>query len=194
MKDYFVTLAAVVFVIGCARLSVQGAKEPIKVDISMRLDVYQHVEKDIDAIESMVSGEKNRDKGKPEGKQSLLRILVNNAYAQEGLSPEVEQAALRRKNRIDELYAFEEKGIVGENKLGMVELRDSSQRSDSVNQLINAENNDRMVIYKSVADKNNTSIEDVQKLYAKRLQNDTPAGTPIEVLNPSSGSYEWKIK
>ncbi|MFH0790538.1 MAG: DUF1318 domain-containing protein [Candidatus Omnitrophota bacterium] len=194
MKDYFVTLAAVVFVIGCARLSVQGAKEPIKVDISMRLDVYQHVEKDIDAIEGIVSGEKNKNKGKPDGKQSLLGIFMNNAYAQEGLSPEVEQAALRRKDRIDALYALEKSGAAGENKLGMVEIRDSSGVSDSVNQLINSENSDRLVIYKSVADKNNTSLEDVQKLYAKRLRNDAPAGTPIEVLNQSSGSYEWKVK
>jgi len=32
--------------VGCAKVQVQAPKEPIKVDISMRLDVYQHVEKD----------------------------------------------------------------------------------------------------------------------------------------------------
>lgn len=191
MKHFFITLAAVVFVIGCAKLSVQGAKEPIKVDISMRLDVYQHVEKDIDAIEGIVSGEKgkNENKGKLDDKQSFLEIFIGNAYAQEGLGAEVEQAALRRKDRIDELYALESKGIIGENKSGMVELKDSSAGDGSVNQLISAENSDRMVIYQLVAGKNNTSLDDVRKIYAKRLQSGAPAGTPIE-----SPSGEWKIK
>lgn len=191
MKHFFITLAAVVFVIGCAKLSVQGAKEPIKVDISMRLDVYQHVEKDIDTIEGIVSGEKgkNENKGKLDDKQSFLGIFIGNAYAQEGLGAEVEQAALRRKDRIDELYALESKGIIGENKSGMVELKDSSAGDGSVNQLISAENSDRMVIYQLVAGKNNTSLDDVRKIYAKRLQSGAPAGTPIE-----SPSGEWKIK
>lgn len=191
MKRFIITLAAVVFVIGCAKLSVQGTKEPIKVDISMRLDVYQHVEKDIDAIEGIVSGEKgkNEDKDKLNDKQSFLRIFISNAYAQEGLGLDVEQAALRRKNRVDELYALESKGIIGENKSGMVELRDSSAGGGSVDQLISAENSDRMVIYQSVAGKNNTSLEDVRRIYAKRLQNDAPTGTPVESLGG-----EWKIK
>ena len=41
---------------GCASVQVNAPKEPIKMDISMRLDVYQHVVKDIDDIESIVAG------------------------------------------------------------------------------------------------------------------------------------------
>jgi len=192
MKNFFLALTALIFIFGCARVSVQGSKEPIKVDISMRLDIYQHVEKDIDAIESIVSG--SRDKNKPDDKQGFLEFLVSSAYAQEALSPEVEQAALRRKDRIDELYAQEAKGVIGENKMGLVEVRDSSQADSSVNQLIEAENNDRMIIYKSVAAKNNTSVKEVQELYVKKLRDNAPSGTPVEVLNESTGAYEWKTK
>jgi hypothetical protein len=34
----------------------------------------------------------------------------------------------------------------------------------------------------------------VQRLYAKRLQNDAPAGAPIEVLNEATSQASWKTK
>ncbi len=187
MKKIVLISVFIILAVGCARLSVQGSKEPIKVDITMRLDVYQHVEKDIDAIEGIISGAK--DKPKTGDKQSFLSNFITSAYAQEGLSPEVEQAALRRKDRINELRALESKAIVGENKSGLVEARDLSQTTSAVKQIIDAENSDRIIIYKAVAAKNNTSLEEVQKIYAKRLQSDAPSGTPIEVFNEG-----WKVK
>ncbi|HOW35093.1 MAG TPA: DUF1318 domain-containing protein [Candidatus Omnitrophota bacterium] len=188
MKRFLLVLAIAAFSLGCARVSVQGTKEPIKVDIAMRLDIYQHVEKDIDAIENIVSG--SQEKSKPADDQSFLEFFVNTAYAQESLSPEVEQAALRRKDRVNELRTLEAQGAIGENKSGMVEARNSSGDS----QLIAAENSDRMTIYKSLAAKNGTSVDEVGRLYAKRLQSDAPAGTPIEIPNGTTGAYEWKIK
>jgi len=52
-------------------------------DISMRLDVYQHVVKDIDAIEGIVAG--SSDKTESKDKRSFLSFVVSNVYAQEGL-------------------------------------------------------------------------------------------------------------
>jgi len=192
MRIIFFVLLALFFGLGCARVKVEAPKEPIKVDISMRLDIYQHVEKDIDAIESIVSGSKENKKAVD--KQGLLRISIKEVYAQEALSPEVEQAALRRKDRLSQLSLWEEKGVVGENKAGLVEIKNSEGLDVAVTQIIDAENSDRMIIYQSVAKKNNTSVEEVQKIYAKRLQGSAPSGTPIEVLNQATGSYEWKIK
>lgn len=193
MKNFLLILSAVVITFGCARLSVQGPKEPIKVDITMRLDVYQHVENDIDAIEGIVSGAK--DKAKPSDKHSFLSNFISLAYAEEArMNPEVEQAALRRRDRANELYSLEAKGIAGENKSGMVEARDALQATGEVKKLIDAENSDRSIIYNAVAAKNSTSVDEIQKIYAKRLQNDAPAGAPLEVLNSVSGSYEWKVK
>ena len=51
-----------------------------------------------------------------------------------------------------------------------------------------------MIIYKEIAASNMISVEEVQKLYATRLQEDAPSGTPIEVYSESSGSYQWKVK
>ncbi len=193
MKSLAIIFIAVVLCFGCARVSVQGSKEPIKVDIAMRLDIYQHVKSDIDAIENIVSGPK-QDKPDVLDKQSLLGLFIKDVYAQEGLSPEVERAALRRKDRINELYSLEGSGVIGENRMGLVEARDPSRLTASTQKLIQEENNDRMIIYNSIAEKNKTSLDSVQRLYAKRLSGDAPAGAPIETLNEASGSYEWKIK
>jgi len=192
MKILILLLTSVIVAAGCARVLVQAPKEPIRVDISMRLDIYQHIEKDIDEIENIVSGssEKPQSKASP----NILNFFVKEAYADEGLSPQVEQAALRRRDRRSQLFSWEEKGVVGENKVGLAEVRILDQVSDATQKLIEAENSDRMLIYQAVARKNGTSVEEVQKLYAKRLHADSPSGTPIEVFNEANGSYEWKIK
>jgi uncharacterized protein YdbL (DUF1318 family) len=158
----------------------------------MRLDIYQHIQKDIDAIEDIVSGSPKETK--PSQKQSLLDYFIVPTYAQEVLSPEVEQAALRRKDRLAELSSWLQKGVVGENKSGLLEIKNALTSDDYLKQLVKAENNDRMIIYESLAKKNNTSVQEIQKLYAQKLQEKALSGTPIEVFNASSGTYEWKIK
>jgi len=169
--------------LGCARVSVQAPKDPIKVDISMRLDIYQHVQNDIDEIENMVTG----SAGSSKGPRSFLRnFLVTEAYADEGLSPEVRQAALRRKERYSELVALEEQGIIGENKSGLIEVRKVGAK---IAFPITEENNDRMIIYQAVAEKNGSPVGEVQKIYAKRLQSHAPSGTPIEIEGQG-----WTIK
>jgi uncharacterized protein YdbL (DUF1318 family) len=192
MKAILVLILGVVFILGCARVRVEAPKEPIKVDITMRLDVYQHVQKDIDAIEGIVSGSEKPTQ--PSDKQSLLNYLIFNAYAQEDLAPDVKEAALRRKDRVSELVSWQEKGVIGENKSGLLEIRNSNASGVSLEQLVKAENEDRMIIYKALAAKNNTTIEEIQKIYAGRLQEKASQGTPIEVLNQSTGAYEWKVK
>lgn len=192
MKRVVFFIVAGLVLLGCARVKVEGSKEPIKLDISMRLDVYQHVEKDIDAIEDIVSGSK--DKNSSGDSRSLLNYFVATAYAQEDLSPQVEEAALRRKERRPELISLEEKGVIGENKSGLVEIRLAGSNDSSTEKLVEAENKDRMFIYEQLAQKNASSLEEVQKLYAKRLQENAPVGTPIEVLDEASGVYKWQLK
>lgn len=180
-------LAGIIVCFGCARVRVEGTKDPIKVDITMRLDVYQHVQKDIDDIENVVSG--GVPAAKTAGQQSFLSRFITLSYAEDSLDPEVEAAALRRKDRRAELASWQEKGIAGENNIGLVEIRQRGTETAAVEELAAAENKDRMIIYQAVAEKNGTGVEDVQSLYARRLQSDAPPGTPVEM---SDGS--WKIK
>ncbi len=186
MKKLWIIFFILVAFFGCARVRVEAPKEPIKLDISMRLDIYQHVAKDIDAIEDIVSGSESKTAPGKEG--SMLDTLVTEAYAQDSFGPEVEKAAYSRKDRKSQLISLETDGVLGENKLGMVEARGSAD--PSIKALMDAENNDRMVIYKAIAAKNGISVEEVQKMYAKKLQDSANPGAPVEVLNESSGQYE----
>jgi len=191
-KNILIVMLGVVFCLGCARVRVEGSKEPIKVDISMRLDVYQHVQKDINAIEDIVSGSGNNTT--PADKQSMLDYFVSSAYAQEELDPQVEQAALRRKARREEIASWQQKRVLGEDKAGLLQIRVPEASNAALEQLVAAENADRMTIYNALAKKNQTSVQSIQELYAERLQRDAPAGTPIEVVNAASGTYEWMLK
>ena len=166
MKKIFIALIVLVAFFGCARVRVEAPKDTIKLDISMRLDVYQHVAKDIDAIDDIVAG----NEAMPlKGKQgSMLDLFVKDAYAQESLSPEVEQAAYSRRDRRTQLISLEENGVVSENNLGLVEIRGDADYS--IRALVDAENSDRMIIYKAIAAKNGVSVGEVQQIYAKKIQ------------------------
>ena len=190
MKTLFMVLVSFILAVGCARVQVEAPKEPIKIDISMRLDIYQHVQKDIDEIENIVSGASEEPQSKAD--QYLLDFFIKEAYAADGLSPEVGQAAVRRRDRRAQLVSWQAKGVIGENRVGLVEIRDPGAADASVKALVSAENSDRMIIYQRLAEKNGTSVDEVQKLYAQRLQADAASGTPIEA--PIGSGYEWKIK
>ncbi len=183
MKEFLVVVASAVFLAGCAHITVDAPKEPIKLDVTMRLDIYQHIQSDIDDIENMVSG--SGKKAQAKDKHSFLELLITNAYAQEGLGAQVQEAVERRKARRDELIALEESGAIGENSSGMVVVKKPAGNAAA---LVSAENADRKAIYQAVADKNGSSADEVAALYAKRLQNDAPSGTPIE----TDGG--WQIK
>jgi uncharacterized protein YdbL (DUF1318 family) len=188
IKSLLLMLIAAAIGFGCARVNVGGAKDPIKVDIAMRLDIYQHVQKDIDSIENIVAGDKAKADKKPLN-QSWLNFAETEAYAQDGLSPDVEQAALQRKDRRSSLDSWEARGVVGENKSGLVEIRGPNQADSAVKDLVRAENADRMIIYRSLARKYNEPLEQIEKVYAEKLAAQAPSGTPVESLNG-----EWKIK
>ena len=110
------------------------------------------------------------------------------------MSPEVENAALRRKERYDKVMALLKQGTIGENHTGLLELRDEKAADASVEKLLAKENGDRMLIYKALAQKNDTSVEDIQKVYAQRLQKDAPTGAPIEIFSKVDNAYVWKQK
>src|SRR5271170_847562 len=161
MRSFLLLVSGVFLFIGCAHVKLEAPQEPIKLDVSMRLDIYQHIESDINQIENKVDAS---SKPRVSDKQSLLDYFVTDAYAQE-LSPEVESAVTRRQARHMALFSWEQKGIVGENASGLVEIRGS--QNEMIQGLVSNENNDRMIIYRALADENGTSVKAIQNLYAK---------------------------
>ena len=174
------------FLLGCARVTVD-AKQPIKLDVTMRLDIYQHVAKDVTAIEDMISAPNTAGAASgTQGKTSLLSFGVKEAYAQEesDYPSDVKAAIERRKERRPALTSFEAKGAIGENARGLVEVKNASAGSD-VSSIAQEENSDRNIIYNYVSSKNGAAQDETGKLFAKRIQADVPQGTPIEAPDGS---------
>lgn len=180
---------ALFFLLGCARVNLT-AKEPIKLDVTMRLDIYQHVAQDADEIENMISAPA-AEKRAASDKTSWLMFGVQEVYAQEdGSYPADVQAAIdARKDRRQILLAWESKGVIGENAAGFAEVRDPAAADSSVFSYVSAENADRQIIYEYVARKNGTESSETGKVFAKRIQVDVPGGTPIQ-----SSDGNWIIK
>jgi uncharacterized protein YdbL (DUF1318 family) len=158
----------------------------------MRIDVYQHIQKDIDAIEGIVSG--SGSEASSTGPQSMLDVFIGTAYAQDELDAAIKEAALRRKGRLAELQQLMAQGVIGEDKFGLLTVVGTGAASSGVEDLVAEENADRMTIYEELARKNSSPLEAIQELYASRLQSDAPPGTPIEVLDKATGTSEWKKK
>lgn len=175
---------ALLFLLGCARVNIES-KKPIKLDVTMRLDIYQHVAKDVTAIEDLISAPK------PENaavlpKTSLLFLGVEEAFAEEegGYPADVKVAIDARKARRNILVSLESQGVIGENIRGLVEVKDTSSGGEA-SELVRDENSDRKKIYAYVASKNGVSEEETAKMFAQRIQTDAPQGTPVEQVNGS---------
>ena len=179
MKFIWILAGASALGFGCARVEVQAPKDPIKMDISMRLDVYQHVAKDIDDIENIVSG-------KTPAQHAFASFLVQTAYAGD-LDPSVEEAALRRRDRKAQVEALLSQGVLGEDNRGLLAVRGAVDAA--AEQTVAAENTDRTLIYGALAKKNGTSVGEIQKVYSERLHGNAPVGAPIQ-----SPDGAWTVK
>jgi uncharacterized protein YdbL (DUF1318 family) len=168
---------------GCARVDVGGTEKPIKVDVTMRVDVYQHVVKEIDGIEDMVRSE---EPAKTEEPQSFLNLFCSSAWAAD-FSPQVQEAVSGRKARLSRINQLLSQGVIGENNQGVLTIRKSAD-SETEN-LVSAENIDRETIYQDLALRNNASIDEIRIIYAEKMQVLAPAGSSIQ-----DASGNWKIK
>ncbi len=188
-KGLVVKLSLVLFVfLGCARVSIDS-KEPIKVDVTMRLDIYQHVNKDVDSIENLISGTASEEPKEAALKTSFFLLGVQAAYAEDAVDypADVMQAIESRKDRRDKLTVLEAEGVIGENFNGLVELK--GRGGDIVLSIVSEENRDRRKIYEFVAKKNGVSYEETARISARRIQGDAPTGTPVE-----SAAGVWSVK
>ncbi|MDD5610081.1 MAG: DUF1318 domain-containing protein [Candidatus Omnitrophica bacterium] len=182
-----------VFTMGCSPKVRFESTKPIKIDVSMRIDVYQHVAKQADFIENQI--ESTEPAQNPQAKPQSFLNLTSIAYAQEELSPKIKGAVDSRKARVSYLRDWESKGVIGENHRGFVEVRNSAaagSNMSNVQQIIADENKDRQVIYKDISENNGISVEEAGIAYAPRIQQGAPGGTPIEI--EANGKYQWTTK
>lgn len=177
----------VIFIIlilfGCAKLSVETTK-PIKVDISMRVDVYQHVVKDVESIEDQIYGNKEKQ----------LNFIFGSSivYAQD--SSNVDAAIQRRKDRASEIEGYFAKGYIGENKDALLEDISGSIPADiraRIKSLITQENKDREILHQSTAKKNSVNVSEVRKIFFQNHYKRAPSGWWFQVYDEQSASFKW---
>jgi len=185
MKKVFFILLAIAL-ISCAKVNLQTS-QPLKVDINMRVDVYQHVAKDVESIQNQIYGSTP--------KQINAILLMNEAYAQE-YSSDVTAAIERRKARRDTIERYFAKGYIGEDKDAYLQYVTKenilSDIKNAVESAIAEENADRSTIYKAIAQKNGVGVSETSKVFFDDDYKRAPNGYWFEVYE--GGRYIWKQK
>lgn len=159
--------AAVLFALaGCKGIGVDLAtSQPIKVDVNVKLDVYQHTDP---------------------GAQK------KTAAASDALPPDVK---LRRKNRMGEVQSLKDSRAVGENHLGLLEIRQQppGEYGDYTKKLVDDENKDRTAIMQELVRTGNLKLDEVQKQQAELSAKLAYNGEWIEAQQ-ANGSWLWVQK
>ncbi|MDX9702134.1 MAG: DUF1318 domain-containing protein [Candidatus Auribacterota bacterium] len=196
-RSFFVSCVALTLLYaGCTQHTIKVEQEkPLRVDVNMRIDVYQHVLEQANTIEDMV----NQPGGHSFFRGVIRRLAVldfaSSAYAQSSaqFSDEVMKAIEGRRQRRDQIVEWGSKGVIGENNSGFVELYAPSGLPGSqlaeLRQMIDQENRDRLVIYTDLSRGEGTTPEEVGKVYSIKLHKNAPEGMPIQ-----TATGEWIIR
>jgi len=153
--------ATALFLTACAGPTVNLATpQPIKVDIAMRLDVYQHT--------------------KEASKKSTSSVATS-------IDP-----AEARRNRMADIQTFKNSRLVGEGRDALLAIRVETpgDYGDFIRKTVDAENADRMALMKSDAEKQKTSLPQIQTKQASLAAKLAFKGEWIEVVK-DDGSAEW---
>lgn len=157
------TAATALLLASCAAPTVNLATpQPIKVDIAVRLDVYQHT--------------------KETAKKSAL--------ATTSLDP-----AEARRKRMADIQTFKNSRLVGEGRDALLSIRveTAGDYGDFIRKTVDAENADRMVLLKSEAERQKTSLPQVQSKQADLAAKLAFKGEWIEVVkDPDSPTWIQK--
>ena len=155
------TTATALFLTACAVPTVNLATpQPIKVDIAMRLDVYQHA--------------------KESSKKSTSSVSTATDPAE------------ARRNRMADIQTFKNSRLVGEGRDALLAIRVETpgDYGDFIRKTVDAENADRMALMKSDAEKQKTSLPQIQIKQASLAAKLAFKGEWIEVVK-DDGSAEW---
>jgi uncharacterized protein YdbL (DUF1318 family) len=105
------------------------------------------------------------------------------------MTPEVKEALEGRKGRFNELKVLKADGVAGENNRGYVEFFGDA---DDAEALVNAENEDRKVVYLAIVEQNQlgeAALATVEGVFAGVQRDKAVAGEKIQ--NPSG---DWVKK
>lgn len=115
-------------------------------------------------------------------------VLAEGAYDIKEMTPEVKSALEGRRGRFEQLRELKAKSVVGENNRGYVEALGSDADAKAV---VDAENSDRRLIYKTIEQQNNLSdaLSTIEKVFAQVQRDKASAGDKIQ---DESGNWVTK--
>jgi uncharacterized protein YdbL (DUF1318 family) len=139
--------------------------DPVKVDLNMRVDVYQHPDANVQK-----------------------RVAGAQPVA-------TEDAQTRLRNRMGEVQVLKNNRIVGESGQGLLEIRNKppGEFGEYVQRIVEAENKDRAALMQEIAQKKNLALGEVQRQRAELARNKAFSGEWIEIPQ-SDGTFVWKQK
>ena len=113
---------------------------------------------------------------------SLLKGPIPSVMAQyeiKELTPELKIALDGRRARRDQLNELKQKGVLGENNHGYVEVIADSSEARSV---ADAENHDRKIIYETIAKQHNLSgaMDTIESVFAQEQRDRARPGDKIQ--------------
>lgn len=111
-------------------------------------------------------------------------VIPRGAFAEgkydiKEMTPEVKSALENRRERFNQLKDLKSKGIVGENNRGYVEVLSNDSSSAG---LVEQENSDRRLIYKTIESQNNLSgaLGTIEKVFAQVQRDKASSGDKIQ--------------
>ena len=157
------------------------------------------------AADKIVDDIRAKDKEAPAEKtvppsSSLDYIFgVKPAYAEVNIdvsTPAIRGIKESIKNRYAQLKTFYDKGAIGENNKGLIEVKDMAglnlQERGLVNKLIDQENKDRTTLYSEIANANklgSESVPQIKKIFSNSWREKSQAGWWVQ---NDGGNWEKK--
>ena len=139
-----------------------GTEKPIKVDIKMKMDVYQH-----------------------ESKEGLRKAEVR--------APDDPESA--RRSRLGEIQALKNSRIVGENRAGLLDIRNqpAGEYGDFVRKTVESENADRRKLMDKLAKDRGVPLAEIERSQSALFRQSAFAGEWYEQAD-GSGAFVWQQK
>ena len=104
----------------------------------------------------------------------ILGVLITDVNS---ASDSIKQ---RMIDRLPVIKALKDQGVIGENNVGFLEFVGSQKEKEDV---VAAENADRMLVYEAIAKKQGTTPEVVGKHRAAQIAGKAPAGLMLQDAN-----------
>jgi uncharacterized protein YdbL (DUF1318 family) len=201
MKTIVCAVMATCFVLAggvhCTRHKVDVDVKPIKIEATIRLDIYHHlaeIEKEVEGAPRKKEKDEKKTKAATTG-WLWLPSLGTPVYADEGppSAAEAKAAIEGRKGRAADVQRLRTAGTVGENRSGYLGHPPQAKPTDADRSLVAAENADRRVLYRRTAATKKVPLAAVEQISGEMHRNRARKGDWIEAPG-AGGTWAWEKK